>query len=74
MRPENLIIKTRCWKLILLGMTMPISGCAIYNLYDATASNASGLEYQTIVDRTPPLEIPPDLIGPDTEGRYIVPD
>jgi outer membrane protein assembly factor BamC len=74
MRPENLIIKTRCWKLILLGMTMPISGCAIYNLYDATASNASGLEYQTVVDRTPPLEVPPDLTGPDTEGRYIVPD
>ena len=74
MRPENLIIKTRCWKLILLGMTMPISGCAIYNLYDATASNASGLEYQTVVDRTPPLEVPPDLTGPDTEGRYVVPD
>ena len=74
MRPENLIIKTRCWKLILLGMTMPISGCAIYNLYDATASNSAGLEYQTVVDRTPALEVPPDLTGPATEGRYVVPD
>ena len=74
MRRENLIIKPRCWKLILLGMTMPISGCAIYNLYDATSSNSVGLEYQTVVDRTPALEVPPDLTGPATEGRYVVPD
>ena len=75
MRPENLIIKTRCWKIILLGMTMSVSGCAIYNIYDITVGDEGReLEYQTIVDKTPPLEVPPDLTGPATEGRYIVPD
>ena len=72
MRPENLIIETRCWKFILLGMIMSVSGCAIYNHVAGNAENE--LEYETVVDRTPPLEVPPDLTGPATEGRYIVPD
>ena len=56
-------------------MTMSVSGCAIYNLYDARAGSENReMEYQTVVDRTPPLEVPPDLTGPATEGRYIVPD
>ena len=72
---ENLIIKTRFWRFILLGITMSISGCAIYNLYDArTGSESKEMEYQTVVDKTPSLEVPPDLTGPETEGRYIVPD
>ncbi len=71
MRPKNLIIKTRCWKLILLGMTMSVSGCTIYNVL---GGGQNELEYETIIDRTPPLEVPPDLTGPATEGRYIVPD
>ena len=64
------------WKLILLGMTMSVSGCAIYNLYDISMGGSENreLEYETIVDKTPPLEVPPDLTGPETEGRYIVPD
>ena len=75
MRPENLIIKNWCWRLILLGMTMSVSGCAIYNLYDTSVgSDTKEMEYQTIVDKTPPLEVPPDLTGPDTEGRYTVPE
>ena len=75
MLSENLIIKTRCWRFILLGMTMSVSGCAIYNLYDArTGSESKEMEYQTVVDKTPSLEVPPDLTGPETEGRYIVPD
>ena len=72
MRPENLIIKIRCWKFILLGMTMSVSGCALYNV--AAGNSKNELEYETVIDKTPPLEVPPDLTGPATEGRYIVPD
>jgi outer membrane protein assembly factor BamC len=54
---------------------MSVSGCAIYNLYDTSVgSDTKEMEYQTIVDKTPPLEVPPDLTGPDTEGRYTVPE
>lgn len=75
MRPENSIIKIRCWKFILLGMTMSVSvsGCAIYNVVSGNADQ-NELEYETVIDKTPPLEVPPDLTGPATEGRYIVPD
>ena len=72
MRPENLIIKIRCWKFILLGMTMSVSGCALYNV--AAGNSENELEYETVIDKTPPLDVPPDLTGPATEGRYIVPD
>ena len=72
MRPENLIIKIRCWKFILLGMTMSVSGCALYNV--AAGNSKNELEYETVIDKTPPLDVPPDLTGPATEGRYIVPD
>ena len=73
MRSENSIIKIRCWKFILLGMTMSVSGCAIYNVVSGNADQ-NELEYETVIDKTPPLEVPPDLTGPATEGRYIVPD
>ena len=73
MRPKNLIIKTRCWRLILLGMTMSVSSCAAYNVLSGNP-NDNELEYETVIDKTPPLEVPPDLTGPETEGRYIVPD
>jgi len=72
MRLENLIIKIRCWKFILLGMTMSVSGCALYNV--AAGNSENELEYETVIDKTPPLDVPPDLTGPATEGRYIVPD
>ena len=72
MRPENLIIKIRCWKFILLGMTMSVSGCALYNV--AAGNSKNELEYETVIDKTPPLDVPPDLTGPATEGRYTVPD
>ncbi len=73
MRSENSIIKIRCWKFILLGMTMSVSGCALYNVVSGNADQ-NELEYETVIDKTPPLEVPPDLTGPATEGRYIVPD
>jgi len=62
-----------CWKFILLGMTMSVSGCAIYNHLSGDTSE-NKLEYESVVDKTPALDVPPDLTGPATEGRYIVPD
>lgn len=62
-----------CWKIILLGMTMSVSGCAIYNHLSGD-TDKNKLEYESVVDKTPPLDVPPDLTGPETEGRYIVPD
>ena len=53
-------------------MTMSVSGCALYNV--AAGNSKNELEYETVIDKTPPLEVPPDLTGPETEGRYIVPD
>jgi len=52
---------------------MSVSGCAIYNVVSGNADQ-NELEYETVIDKTPPLEVPPDLTGPATEGRYIVPD
>ena len=62
-----------CWKLMLLGMTMSVSGCAIYNHLSGDTSK-NKLEYESVVDKTPALDVPPDLTGPATEGRYMVPD
>ena len=53
-------------------MTMSVSGCALYNA--AAGNSKNEMEYETVIDKTPPLEVPPDLTGPETEGRYIVPD
>ncbi|MDC0575110.1 outer membrane protein assembly factor BamC [Nitrosomonadaceae bacterium] len=54
-------------------MSVSVSGCAIYNVVSGNADQ-NELEYETVIDKTPPLEVPPDLTGPATEGRYIVPD
>jgi len=62
-----------CWKLMLLGMTMSVSGCAIYNHLSGDLDK-NKLEYESVVDKTPALDVPPDLTGPATEGRYMVPD
>ena len=52
---------------------MAVSSCGVLNhLTDNPDENE--LEYESVVDKTPPLEVPPDLTGPATEGRYIVPD
>lgn len=32
------------------------------------------MDYNTSVDKLPPLDLPPDLSGPTTDDRYIVPD
>jgi len=54
-------------------MTLAVTGCGMLNkLTDNTAGKT--LEYESISDKTPPLDVPPDLTGPATDGRYIVPD
>ena len=73
MIPENLIIKIKWWKFVLLSMTLAVSGCSIFNIISDDADE-NELEYESVTDKTPPLDVPPDLTGPATDGRYIVPD
>tara|TARA_B100000686_G_scaffold307984_1_gene348613 strand:+ start:3842 stop:4933 length:1092 start_codon:yes stop_codon:yes gene_type:complete len=72
---ENLIIKIKLWIFVLLSMVLAVSGCGLLNHIKGTdSSGEDSLEYESIEDKIPPLEIPPDLTGPSTDGRYIVPD
>ncbi len=73
MIPENLIIKVKWWKFVLLSMTLAASGCSMFNILSDDADDTE-LEYESVADKTPPLDVPPDLTGPATDGRYIVPD
>lgn len=70
---ENLLLKIKWWKFVLLSMTLAVSGCSILNIMsDDTDENE--MEYESVTDKTPPLDVPPDLTGPATDDRYIVPD
>jgi outer membrane protein assembly factor BamC len=70
MMSENLIIKIKWWKFVLLSMTLAVSGCSIFNI----VADDNELEYESVTDKAPPLDVPPDLTGPVTDGRYVVPD
>lgn len=77
---ENLIIKIKWWKFVLLSMTLAVSGCSMFSdKVDPLFEEKNELEMEVEMEyetagRNPPLEVPPDLTGPETEGRYIVPD
>ena len=73
MMSEKLIIKIKWWKFALLSMTLTVSGCSIFNIL-ADDADDNQLEYESVVDKAPPLDVPPDLTGPVTDGRYVVPD
>ena len=77
---ENLIIKIKWWKFVLLSMTLAVSGCSMFtDKVDPLFEEANEqemeveMEYET-AGKNPPLEVPPDLTGPATDGRYVVPD
>ena len=61
-------------------MALAISGCSMFSdKVDPLFEEKNELEMEVEMEyetagRNPPLEVPPDLTGPDTEGRYIVPD
>ena len=73
MMSENLIIKIKWWKIVLLSMSLAVSGCSLFNIM-ADEPDENEMEYESVTDKTPPLDVPPDLTGPATDGRYIVPD
>lgn len=70
---ENLLLKIKWWKFVLLSMTLAASGCSIFNIMSDDADE-NEMEYESVTDKTPPLDVPPDLTGPATDDRYIVPD
>jgi outer membrane protein assembly factor BamC len=70
---ENLLLKIKWWKFVLLSMTLAVSGCSIFNIMSDDADE-NEMEYESVTDKTPPLDVPPDLTGPATDDRYIVPD
>lgn len=73
MIPRNLIIKIKWRTLLLLSMALTVSGCSLLNILSDEA-DSNELEYESIAEKTPPLDVPPDLTGPATDDRYIVPD
>ncbi len=58
---------------MLISLMLATSGCGLYNHIKGTKSGDT-LEYESIEEKAPPLEIPPDLTGPSSDGRYVVPD
>ena len=54
-------------------MTLAVSGCGMFNIVSNDAEE-NVLEYESVTDKTPPLDVPPDLTGPATDGRYSIPD
>jgi len=73
MIPENSIIKIKWWKFVLLSMTLAVSGCGVFNIM-SNEVDENILEYESVTDKSPPLEVPPDLTRPATDGRYSIPD
>lgn len=73
MIPRNLIIKIKWRTLLLLSMALTVSGCSLLNILSDEA-DSNELEYESIAEKTPPLDVPPDLTGPAIDDRYIVPD
>ena len=57
----------------MLSITLAASGCSIFNIV-ADDADENELEYESVTDKAPPLDVPPDLTGPVTDGRYVVPD
>lgn len=77
---ENLVLKIKWWKFVLLSMTLAVSGCSMFSdkvdpLFEEANEQEMEveMEYET-AGKNPPLEVPPDLTGPSTDGRYVVPD
>lgn len=70
---EKLIIRIKWWKFVLLSLTLAVSGCSIFNIM-ADESDENEMEYESITEKIAPLDVPPDLTGPATDDRYIVPD
>jgi len=77
---ENLIIEIKWWKFVLLSMALAVSGCSMFSdkvdpLFEEANEQEMEveMEYET-AGKNPPLEVPPDLTGPATDGRYVVPD
>jgi outer membrane protein assembly factor BamC len=77
---EYLIIIIKWRKFVLLSMTLAVSGCSMFSdkvdpLFEEANEQEMEveMEYET-AGKNPPLEVPPDLTGPATDGRYVVPD
>lgn len=64
---EILLIKIRWWKIALLCMTLVVLSCSL-------EPEKKEMKYESVSEKTLPLEVPPDLTEPVTENRYIVPD
>lgn len=74
---EILNIKIRWRILLLLYISLAVSGCSLFYTTKKEVRDKVGdneMEYESAVEKTPPLDIPPDLTGPTTDDRYIVPD
>ncbi len=74
---EILIIKIRWWIPLLLYISLAVSGCSLFYSTKKEVREKVGdteMEYATDYEKIPPLDIPPDLTGPTTDDRYVVPD